>query len=289
MPETDQLEALLAWCVADGRVCPHPLDWKRLWETLPGREYTGSGWRPALPLILAAWWSTTDDQKRDRLREHIEWAAAHGALDRVELLLRGLADDRWHYATPPEVIVVRRAERQLHRHAIEQLHESNRRERLVRAAGHGARKTEADARHLSSLAPALLAAYRATAFHVFAQPPFALRIDERSKAVAALMAAHDASCAAFITAWNPESEPTSDAANAEAQRRLAAAVERGGYKWLPGEGRGATSDWPAEESLLVLGLPRGKAKELGRTFRQNAVVWVGTDAVPELILLPTDR
>lgn len=183
------------------------------------------------------------------------------------------------------MIADRGADRQRRREAIEQQHATSRQERLAKAAEHRARKGEADARRRSSLAPALVAAYQATEFHVFAQPPFALRVDERSEAAAGLAAAHGASCAAFVTAWNPESKPASDATNAEAQRRLVAEVEREGYAWLPGEGRGATGDWPPEASLFVLGLPRGKAKALGRAFRQNAVVWVGADAVPELLLL----
>ena len=39
--------------------------------------------------------------------------------------------------------------------------------------------------------------------------------------------------------------------------------------WLPGEGIGDDS---AEESLLVLGISRGKAVALGRAFGQLAVV-----------------
>jgi len=35
----------------------------------------------------------------------------------------------------------------------------------------------------------------------------------------------------------------------------------------------------------VPGLARAAAQELGRQFQQNAIIWAGADAVPELILL----
>jgi len=40
-----------------------------------------------------------------------------------------------------------------------------------------------------------------------------------------------------------------------------------------------------EPSLLVFGLPLETAGPLGKKLDQNAIVWCGGDAVPELILL----
>ena len=54
---------------------------------------------------------------------------------------------------------------------------------------------------------------------------------------------------------------------------------------LAGQGRHPDGGWPPEPSLLVLGLDRVAASELGRRWDQNAVVWVGEDATPELVLL----
>lgn len=45
------------------------------------------------------------------------------------------------------------------------------------------------------------------------------------------------------------------------------------------------SDWPTERSYFALGLALEPAKEIGIQFGQDAIVWVGADAVPQLILL----
>ncbi len=93
---TGKLAALLEYVQADRRVCPQPDPWNALWEMLPERKRAGSGWEPPLPLILGAWRHSTGLAKMLRLREHIEYAAAHGALDEVDQILRGLPPEQWH-------------------------------------------------------------------------------------------------------------------------------------------------------------------------------------------------
>jgi hypothetical protein len=96
MPETPQ--SLIAYCREHQRVCPLPQSWNTLFEMLPNRHRTAVGWEPALPLILEAWDTTPGPLKTLRLAEHIEWAAANGALDTVAAYLRGLREDQWLHA-----------------------------------------------------------------------------------------------------------------------------------------------------------------------------------------------
>lgn len=70
--------------------------WNRLWKLLPDRKRVRGGWAPPLPLVLSAWWGTTDAQKRARLREHILWAYDHGELAAVGSFLLGLEQADWH-------------------------------------------------------------------------------------------------------------------------------------------------------------------------------------------------
>jgi len=91
----DKVASLLALVQSDSRVCPLPHQWNALWKLLPGRVQLHAGWEPALPLILAAWDETSAAEKRMRLREHIEYADAHGALDAVDTFLRSLKPDEW--------------------------------------------------------------------------------------------------------------------------------------------------------------------------------------------------
>ena len=96
----ETLSALLAYVQAEGRVCPQPDQWNALYQLLPNRrQRTDGSWEPALPLILAAWWDTPHLAKMLRLREHIEYAAAHGVLDMVDRYLRKLPPDSWHCST----------------------------------------------------------------------------------------------------------------------------------------------------------------------------------------------
>ena len=88
----------------------------------------------------------------------------------------------------------------------------------------------------------------------------------------ALLARHDATRWAFITAWNPGSRPLSKTENARRHADLRAAVREAGLEALDGEGVGEDASWPPEQSLLILDISRGKAISLGRRFGQLAVV-----------------
>ena len=93
----ESAESLIAFCREHSRVCPIPPRWNALWELLPERKRIGGAWEPSLPLILAAWHDTPAMLKMLRLAEHIEWAAAHGALESVAAFLRDLREDEWFH------------------------------------------------------------------------------------------------------------------------------------------------------------------------------------------------
>jgi hypothetical protein len=91
------LEQLLAYCSNNSRVCPQPQRWNELYQMLPDTRRKGAGFEPALPLILAAWWEATNSQKKERLKDHIQWASEHGALSKVDDFLRSLPEGEWHH------------------------------------------------------------------------------------------------------------------------------------------------------------------------------------------------
>jgi hypothetical protein len=90
-----ELADLVALCSTNGRVCPMPEEWQQLWEMLPAKERIGGGWKPPLPLILAAWWDTTPLDKRRRLQQHLAYAKENGVLPQVATFLKSLPEDRW--------------------------------------------------------------------------------------------------------------------------------------------------------------------------------------------------
>lgn len=96
MDGSDKLANLLAYVQAEQRICPQPQQWNALWEMLSGKEREEVGRKPALPLILGAWWHTSVIEKQLRFREHIEYAAQKGILDEVDFFVRGLTPEQWH-------------------------------------------------------------------------------------------------------------------------------------------------------------------------------------------------
>lgn len=131
------------------------------------------------------------------------------------------------------------------------------------------------------------AAYRATLYRVRAgDAPFELRVDAFSARLAALMRMHGVATAAYLTAYNPRSVVTAEAANRAANERLRAALLAADAFIFCGEAIDPAGRWPAEPSFLALGLALATARELGTRFMQNAILFADDDAVPRLVWLP---
>ena len=116
-----------------------------------------------------------------------------------------------------------------------------------------------------------------------------LTIGQRSGRLAALFASSDVDSGAFLTAFNPRGTQQSDAANELAHAQLAAQLHglgQGlGLQTIEGSGSEEGTDWPSEKSYFAMGLELETSKAIGTLFDQDAIVWVGADAVPQLILL----
>ncbi len=91
----NRLKNLLEYTRASGRVCPVPHKWQVLWEMLPDKVQQGFVWTPPTPLIVGAWWHTSDAEKRDRFELHIRYAAEKGELESIEPFLKNLAPEQW--------------------------------------------------------------------------------------------------------------------------------------------------------------------------------------------------
>jgi len=112
-----------------------------------------------------------------------------------------------------------------------------------------------------------------------------LTIGKYSERLAALFAGSGVNCGAFLTAYNPRGTVQSDEANEQAHTQLAAKLQKLRVHAIEGSGSEEGTEWPAEKSYFALGLALEPAKAIGIHFDQDAIVWVGTDAVPQLILL----
>lgn len=129
-------------------------------------------------------------------------------------------------------------------------------------------------------------AYEETEYRVIkGQHAFTLKIGECCEPLAFHYKVQEVPQCTFVTAYNPYSQQLTDEQNEQRQQLLLAAITRRGLYYFKGEGKHPSNQWPGEPSYLVFGLNKEAAKKLGRQFEQNAIVWVGRDSMPQLILL----
>ena len=135
------------------------------------------------------------------------------------------------------------------------------------------------------IADHLLDSYRQTDYQVHGPVPFSLKIGQPSEPLLQLYKHHRCACAAFITACNPYSQKLTPTANAQRHLDLMADLTSRSLIFIEGIGIGQDSDWPGEASCLIFGLALVASRVLGHKFNQNAIVWCGQVAHPELVLL----
>ena len=130
----------------------------------------------------------------------------------------------------------------------------------------------------------LEAAYRATSYFVDGPAGrFAVRLGARGPEADALASNHHARTWAYITAYNAGSVPASADHNRARQRELEQAVTAAGFIFYRGEGQGDDGAWPAEPSLLILGIGEEEATTLARRFGQAAFVFGEPGAAARLV------
>ena len=131
----------------------------------------------------------------------------------------------------------------------------------------------------------LLDSYSTADYHVDAALPFILKIGETNDALMRLYENYSSNCAAFITAYNPGSEELPSEINKARNQKLEALICSMGYQCLHGAGKCADDDGLGEASLLILGMDKDTASDVGIQFEQNAILWCASDAIPRLVLL----
>jgi S-adenosylmethionine synthetase len=88
---------------------------------------------------------------------------------------------------------------------------------------------------------------------------------------------------AYLTSVNPNGQAHSESDNQAYFEKLKESIN--GFTYFEGEGKGVNSSWPAERSVLVLGIQRAHAEKLGKLFQQNAIV-AGIKGKPaELVII----
>lgn len=137
----------------------------------------------------------------------------------------------------------------------------------------------------SAIGEDLIQSYLETDYHVDSELLFILRVGVASEPLTQLLQRYQCDCAAYLTACNPFSRNVGNADNAARQAALAKELAGRSLKFLNGEGQDSQGKWPGEASFVVFGLSLEPSRALARKYEQNAFVWCGQDAVPQLVLL----
>jgi hypothetical protein len=137
----------------------------------------------------------------------------------------------------------------------------------------------------SSVTDELREAYRLTHFNVLGPKPFTLKIGAYCRELDELYREVGVSSAAFLTAWNPHSQPTEQKTNEMAQEKLKNSLRIRSIHFVDGIGTDPEGLWPVEPSVFAIGISHNDAISAGRTFGQNAIVWISSNAVPQLELM----
>jgi hypothetical protein len=119
---------------------------------------------------------------------------------------------------------------------------------------------------------ALWEAYRRTTYVAYSSDGD-IRIDpgRRSLTLDALLDQRRIRDWAYVTAYNPESQPLDEEDNVKHQEALVEAVRARGLPFLCGKGIAEDGTW-VEPSILILGIESDDARALGRQFGQLAIL-----------------
>ena len=131
----------------------------------------------------------------------------------------------------------------------------------------------------------LIESYLATEYQIDSIPKIALHINEHSESLARLFSVSQLACAAIISAYNPFSQLQSNDKNLISHELLRKHLSGYSCKTIESCNIDPIHSWPLEKSFFVLGLDLNTVRTLGQQFNQNAIVWIGADAIPQLILL----
>ena len=137
----------------------------------------------------------------------------------------------------------------------------------------------------SAIDPSTIHSYVETEYRVFGVSPFILKVGQVSLELSAAHKLREVNCSAFLTACNPLSQEFDDLANASRQAEFAHELKAQGLTFERGIGIHPSNNWPGEDSFLVFGLSLEDAKRNAARLEQNAFIWNGADAVPQLILM----
>jgi hypothetical protein len=137
--------------------------------------------------------------------------------------------------------------------------------------------------------PKLITAYLNTEYRIASSPFPALKIGQYSEGLSRIMAQFEVNRAVLITGDNPFSTEASSEDNEIARTKLYIHLSEYVAVSVDVLNVDPAGGWPDEVGYLALGLEKEWGREVARSFGQIAFVYIGADAVPELVLTETQE
>ena len=128
----------------------------------------------------------------------------------------------------------------------------------------------------------LLLGYEATCYSIL-NPKIDIYIKKENQELQSFLREHNFTSWCFITAWNPFSEALSNEENKALNKLLE--LDLNCYSVFSAKGQDTLGDWPAEISFFVGNISREQAIDLGKKYKQNAIIFGEIDALAELLIL----
>ena len=128
----------------------------------------------------------------------------------------------------------------------------------------------------------LIEAYNATEYKVFS-PTIIITVGKLNKELDKLLFENNETEWSYITSCNPYSRDCSEDENKNYYESLLQHVSD--YKYYEGVGQGINTSWPAEKSILIIGISESQAIQIGNKYNQNAIVLGKYEQVAELKFL----
>lgn len=128
-------------------------------------------------------------------------------------------------------------------------------------------------------------AYLEARYRLDTTPPLTLRIGRPCAELNRLHARYGVSSSAYLTACNPHGKLLPEANNRQRMTQLLNELNASQRRFLMGTAEDPAGVWPAEQSVLIVGISMSDATNLALHYEQNALVFIGADNTPRLTLL----
>lgn len=135
-----------------------------------------------------------------------------------------------------------------------------------------------------SVDESLIQAYLEAKYVACSDHYITMQVNHFNAALLQVMVKNGYASAAFITAYNPFSNPLTQEENEQRHQHFLSIIAEKNIPHFTGFGTDKEEEWPKEQSLLLFNITKLDSLELAKQFGQNAILWIEDDAIPQLLI-----